>query len=251
MSKQEQILIIEPQNELKFIGPFSSPVTSFMKLTNPSDSRVCFKIKTTAPKKYCVRPNSGILDPKMTVEIAVCLQPFEYDPSEKNKHKFMVQTMFAPDGDINMDSMWKDVNPERFMDSKLKCVFEVPPPPESNQDLTSNSSDDKPKRTGSTSREMLFTGQNPVGYHGELVKAATEVRFLREEESSLRQENIQLKEEILRLRRVAGNTSSSGTSVPVASVTTVAASPATIPMFYLIIALGAVFFGIIIGKFIL
>ena len=25
------------------------------------------------------------------------LQPFDYDPNEKNKHKFMVQTMFAPD----------------------------------------------------------------------------------------------------------------------------------------------------------
>ncbi len=34
------------------------------------------------------------------------LQPFEYDPSEKNKHKFMVQTMFAPDGAIdNQDSL--------------------------------------------------------------------------------------------------------------------------------------------------
>lgn len=29
------------------------------------------------------------------------LQPFEYDPNEKNKHKFMVQTMFAPDGKID------------------------------------------------------------------------------------------------------------------------------------------------------
>lgn len=28
------------------------------------------------------------------------LQPFEYDPSEKNKHKFMVQSMYAPDGKI-------------------------------------------------------------------------------------------------------------------------------------------------------
>ena len=28
------------------------------------------------------------------------LQPFDYDPEEKNKHKFMVQTMFAPDGPI-------------------------------------------------------------------------------------------------------------------------------------------------------
>ena len=28
------------------------------------------------------------------------LQPFDYDPHEKNKHKFMVQTMFAPSGPI-------------------------------------------------------------------------------------------------------------------------------------------------------
>lgn len=29
-----------------------------------------FKIKTTAPKKYCVRPNSGILEPNKNTEIA-------------------------------------------------------------------------------------------------------------------------------------------------------------------------------------
>lgn len=30
---------------------------------------------------------------------AVCLQPYEFDPTEKNKHKFMVQTVIAPEGD--------------------------------------------------------------------------------------------------------------------------------------------------------
>ena len=33
------------------------------------------------------------------------LQPFDYDPNEKNKHKFMVQTMFAPDGPIENTDM--------------------------------------------------------------------------------------------------------------------------------------------------
>ena len=37
--------------------------------------------------------------------IAVSLQPFEYDPQEKNRHKFMVQSMFAPEGDINPDTL--------------------------------------------------------------------------------------------------------------------------------------------------
>lgn len=41
-----------------------------MTLGNPTDKRVCFKIKTTAPKKYCVRPNSGILEPKDLQEVA-------------------------------------------------------------------------------------------------------------------------------------------------------------------------------------
>ena len=37
--------------------------------------------------------------------ISVSLQPFEYDPQEKNRHKFMVQAMFAPDGEINQDTL--------------------------------------------------------------------------------------------------------------------------------------------------
>ena len=33
------------------------------------------------------------------------LQPFEYDPKEKSKHKFMVQTMFAPEGEMDHESL--------------------------------------------------------------------------------------------------------------------------------------------------
>ena len=55
---------------IQISGPFTSPVTSYMKLTNPSETKVCFKIKTTAPKKYCVRPNSGVLDVKGVTDVA-------------------------------------------------------------------------------------------------------------------------------------------------------------------------------------
>ena len=37
--------------------------------------------------------------------VAVSLQPFDYDPMDKNKHKFMVQSMFAPDGEYNQDQL--------------------------------------------------------------------------------------------------------------------------------------------------
>lgn len=53
------------------IGPFTGgPVTSYIKLINPTNKKVYFKIKTTAPKRYCVRPNSGALKPKDVIEIA-------------------------------------------------------------------------------------------------------------------------------------------------------------------------------------
>lgn len=39
---------------------------------------------------------------------AVMLQPFDYDPNEKSKHKFMVQTLFAPPNVSDMDSLVSD-----------------------------------------------------------------------------------------------------------------------------------------------
>ena len=33
------------------------------------------------------------------------LQPFEYDPNEKSKHKFMVQSMLAPPDMIDMEGV--------------------------------------------------------------------------------------------------------------------------------------------------
>ncbi|XP_035678499.1 vesicle-associated membrane protein/synaptobrevin-binding protein-like isoform X12 [Branchiostoma floridae] len=130
MSKLEQVLILEPSGELKFKGPFTEVVTSNLKLNNPTDKRVCFKVKTTAPRRYCVRPNSGVVEPSSSINVSVMLQPFDYDPQEKNKHKFMVQSMFAPEGGIDnetMINMWKDADQTQLMDSKLKCVFELPP----------------------------------------------------------------------------------------------------------------------------
>lgn len=41
-----------------------------MSLRNPSEKKVAFKIKTTAPKRYCVRPNCGELAPKEKAEIS-------------------------------------------------------------------------------------------------------------------------------------------------------------------------------------
>ena len=62
-------LLLEPSNELKFKGPFDDYVTASLTIRNPTEKRIAFKIKTTAPKRYCVKPNSGVLDPAQSMKV--------------------------------------------------------------------------------------------------------------------------------------------------------------------------------------
>lgn len=122
-----QLINIQPEKTLYFEGPFTDIVTSHITLTNPHESTICFKVKTTVPKRYCVRPSSGILKPKDSLNVAVMLQPFNYDQQEKSKHKFMIQSMVLKDEDPpNLDQVWKEADPAKIMDSKLICVLRMP-----------------------------------------------------------------------------------------------------------------------------
>ncbi|XP_008479318.1 vesicle-associated membrane protein-associated protein A isoform X2 [Diaphorina citri] len=112
--------------------------------------------------------------------------------NEKNKHKFMVQSISAPDGEVNVDSLWKEVEPSSISEYKLRCVFENP--------LENN--DEGPENFGPVypDERSRRIPEQTAGPDGELAKAAQEVTTSREEESALRQENLELKEELLRLR---------------------------------------------------
>jgi hypothetical protein len=131
--KRPQVLRLDPSMELTFNGnngygkgAFTEVVTSKLRLDNPSDRIVYFKVKTTAPKHYCVRPNSGVIKPGHSAEISVLLQPVD-DPSilerEGAKHKFMIQSAFGSDETIPVDEFWKSISSSDVMDSKLRVVF--------------------------------------------------------------------------------------------------------------------------------
>ncbi|XP_046977622.1 vesicle-associated membrane protein-associated protein B isoform X3 [Vanessa cardui] len=210
-----QVLTIEPQNELKFkvdfSGMFELGYTTYMRLTNPSEHTVLFKIKTTAPKKYCVRPNSGVLEPNSNVDIAITPQPVHVDPNEKHKHKFMVQSVIAPEGKTNIDQVWKEISPDQLMDYKLKCVFDTPRGTNLNDagdTATQNEVNKKRVAVSSAADDVKsLTKTNfpkSENLESDLQKATNEVIHLREEESKLRHENLRLKEELLRLHQSVG-----------------------------------------------
>ncbi|KAJ1677400.1 phosphatidylinositol-binding protein scs2, partial [Spiromyces aspiralis] len=62
-------LLYEPNSHLTFNVPAKGNAEDTLKLTNKNSFGVLFKIKTTAPKQFCVRPNAGYLDPNESVEV--------------------------------------------------------------------------------------------------------------------------------------------------------------------------------------
>ncbi|XP_069113804.1 vesicle-associated membrane protein/synaptobrevin-binding protein-like [Argopecten irradians] len=249
---RQQVLHLEPSNELRFRGPFTDVVTSNLKLSNPEGRKVLFKVKTTAPKRYCVRPNSGIIEPGASVTVAVMLQPFEYDPTERNKHKFMVQTLFAPDGPIeSQEELWKEVTPENLMDSKLKCVFELPA---DNSHIASPSSgnkesEEKPLKPVKQVQLESSPPTKATSQDAELRKALEDKHKLEKDVQGLRDEISTLKENEVRLRKVAMSDTVKSTPTPAPVSSSSQAQTLNLPPVVYLIA--AVVIGIIIGKLIL
>ncbi|XP_008319372.1 vesicle-associated membrane protein-associated protein B/C [Cynoglossus semilaevis] len=200
MARPEQVLLLEPQHELKFRGPFSDVVTTNLKLSNPTDRNVCFKVKTTAPRRYCVRPNSGIIDAGTSINVSVMLQPFDYDPNEKSKHKFMVQSMLAPPDMTDMEGVWKEAKPDELMDSKLRCVFEMPLDMEKTHDMESNKMMSSSLLKSDSA--MPVKSMSSTLDDGEVKKIMEECKRLQMEAQRLREENKQIREDDgLRMRK--------------------------------------------------
>ncbi|NXL87467.1 VAPA protein, partial [Alectura lathami] len=226
-----------------FPGPFTDVVTTNLKLRNPSDRKVCFKVKTTAPRRYCVRPNSGIIDPGSSVIVSVMLQPFDYDPNEKSKHKFMVQTIYAPPNISDMEAVWKEAKPDELMDSKLRCVFEMPNENDKLNDIDAS----KPAPVQNTSKQ---DGPMPKPHSvslndTETRKLVEECKRLQAEVMKLSEENRHLRDEGLRLRKAA-HSDKSGSPTALALRDNGSNS---LPSLLVVIA--AIFIGFFLGKFIL
>lgn len=113
-------------------GPFTDVVTANLKLKNPSDRRVCFKVKTTAPRRYCVRPNSGVIDPGATVNISGKKLKYISAIEKRSLCVFLPKTSgllwFGPVvpnlDDTSFTRILQVTNYPLFLDNlKNKCVF--------------------------------------------------------------------------------------------------------------------------------
>ncbi|KAG2573595.1 vesicle-associated protein 1-2-like isoform X1 [Panicum virgatum] len=133
-SDSKELLGIEPL-ELRFPFETKKQISCSMQLTNRTDDYIGFKVKTTSPKKYCVRPNSGIVPPRSTCDVIVSMQAQkEAPPDMQCKDKFLVQSVIVAEG-----TSAKDITGDMFTkksgnvvdEVKLRVVYVPPPKPPS------------------------------------------------------------------------------------------------------------------------
>ncbi|KAE8722529.1 Vesicle-associated protein 1-1 [Hibiscus syriacus] len=113
--------------ELKFPFELKKQISCSLQLSNKTDYHVAFKVKTTNPKKYCVRPNTGIVLPNSTCEVIVTMQAQKEFPADMQcKDKFLLQGVKAPDGAIPKDITAEMFNREAgnvVEECKLRVVY--------------------------------------------------------------------------------------------------------------------------------
>ncbi|KAI8933991.1 hypothetical protein NX059_008763 [Plenodomus lindquistii] len=138
--------------ELGFKRPFQHEVSQTLRLKNPHSDPVAFKVKTTAPKQYCVRPNSGRIEPGEHVEVQILLQAMKEDPAPdaKCRDKFLVQSVLvtADKEFTNVGSLWAHIeqtSKSSIQEKKIRVLF-----------LPADDSAHTPAKTNGVSRDSLL-----------------------------------------------------------------------------------------------
>lgn len=111
---------------LQYASPLTQQSTEFAIISNNSSETIAFKVKTTAPKYYCVRPNAAVVAPGETVSVQVIFLglPEEPQPDFKCRDKFLVITLPAPIdlGEKTVAEAWSELEAQYGKDAVSKKI---------------------------------------------------------------------------------------------------------------------------------
>lgn len=122
----EDMLRLSPNEYLVFSKGEGSD--SIVEMNCISRIPVTYKIQTTSPEKFRVRPRCGILNPGETVLVNILLKT-EHHLSETSKDKFLVMCIPVPQGieltSQQMSEVWKhkQFNSPEVEQHRLTCVY--------------------------------------------------------------------------------------------------------------------------------
>lgn len=131
--------------QFKLSDPGVAP-KAILKVVNKGTERIAFKVKTTKPRRYLVRPNQGLVEVGKSTDVTVILQQKDCEELIQSQasltdstDKFLVQSAVVADNFFDetstkpakeqtdsLSSMWSTADKKTFTNKKLKCEFVFP-----------------------------------------------------------------------------------------------------------------------------
>ncbi|CAD7925511.1 unnamed protein product [Amoebophrya sp. A120] len=127
MADFSDLLALAPKSQLEFVGGSTAGEEQTLELKNVNSNPVAWKVKTTAPKAYLVRPSSALLMPGDTAAVQICLQASSAPP-DFSTHRFLVQaTAVGSDRTTNLGkSDWEKLQRGEIKEARLTVVEKQP-----------------------------------------------------------------------------------------------------------------------------
>lgn len=199
--------------ELKFPFELKKQSSCSLQISNNTSTQVvAFKVKTTNPRKYCVRPNTGVVLPGDSCNVTVTMQAQKEAPLDMQcKDKFLVQSVIVSDATTSKDVLAEMFNKEPgrvIEDFKLRVVY-IPanppsPVPEGSEEGNSPRTDFPASQFDDhVSRTLEETSEKSS-------EAWSMIHKLTEEKACAVQQSQKLRQELEMLRRESSNKQSGG-----------------------------------------
>eukprot|EP00871_Galdieria_phlegrea_P005346 jgi/Galph1/5812/GphlegSOOS_G4441.1 len=121
----EKLLQVFP-TDLEFRLELSKPLVQTLKLKNIAEEPLAFKVKTTNPKRYFVKPNAAMLPVGKEIQVSIVLQPLQELPVDLYtcRDKFLLQAVkLGKDTNVDIQELWKNVTADQLYQQKFRVIF--------------------------------------------------------------------------------------------------------------------------------
>lgn len=112
-------------NDLIIFKCENDEISGQFVITNMDESAISFKIRTTSPEKFRVRPSSGTLAPGSTQTVLIVVQP-GFHLRTVTKDRFLVLSVQIPKIDLTpkeLSEVWQNSTGSKVDEYRLKCQF--------------------------------------------------------------------------------------------------------------------------------
>ncbi|KAI9358207.1 PapD-like protein [Pilaira anomala] len=124
---------LDLENSITFERPLTRVVKQNIRIENTHSKPLAYKVKTTAPSVYCVRPNYDIIPPHAAIEIEIMRKALREEPAldARCKDKFLIWSTLVEGAleSMNITDLWNYVEKEAkssISERKLLCVYGQP-----------------------------------------------------------------------------------------------------------------------------